>query len=241
MPDITFITGDGTRMDAYLAVPPVGTGPWPGVVVIHDGIGFTIDTRMNADRLAAGGYVVLAPDLYSRGGVTRCVKSTFKDMFAGHGLAFDDIEAARGFLAQRPDTNGKTGIIGFCMGGGFALVAAAKGFDASSVNYGTLPKELDAALGGACPIVASYGKRDPSIKNGAAALEVALTKAGIDHDVKEYPDAGHGFLNRHNTGPLNTIMRVSGMAYHHPTAEDAWGRIFRFFETHLRQAAAKAN
>jgi carboxymethylenebutenolidase len=234
MPDITFTASDGTRMDAYLAIPPVGEGPWPGIVVIHDAIGLTIDTRMNADRIATGGYVVLAPDLFSRGGLARCVKSTFKDMFAGQGLAFDDIEAARAFLTGRPDSNGKTGIIGFCMGGGFALLAAAKGFDASSVNYGILPKDLDAALGGACPIVASYGKRDLGIKGAAAQLETALTSAGITHDVREYPDAGHGFLNRHNTGPLNAIMRVSGMAYHHATAEDAWGRIFRFFEMHLR-------
>jgi carboxymethylenebutenolidase len=234
MPDINFTAADGTRLDAYLATPPVGDGPWPGVVVIHDAIGLTIDTRANADLLAAGGYVVLAPDLFSRGGMLRCVKSTFSDLFARQGRAFDDIEAARSFLQERGDSNGNTGIIGFCMGGGFALVAAAKGFDASSVNYGVLPKELDEALAGACPIVASYGKRDPAIKGAVAQLGSALTKAGIDHDVKEYPNAGHGFLNRHNTGPLNTVMRVSGMAYHHPTAEDAWRRIFRFFETHLR-------
>ena len=236
MPDITITASDGAPMGAYLATPPVGDGPWPGVVVIHDAIGLTIDTRMNADRLATGGYVVLAPDLFSRGGTARCVKSTFQDLFARHGRAFDDIEAARSHLLARPDSNGSTGIIGFCMGGGFALVAAAKGFDASSVNYGLVPKDLDEALGGACPIVASYGRRDPGIKGGAAQLEAALTKAGIAHDVKEYPDAGHGFLNRHNTGPLNVIMRISGMAYHHPTAEDAWGRIFRFFEAHLRPA-----
>ena len=234
MPDITFTAADGSTMSAYLATPPVGDGPWPGVVVIHDAIGLTIDTRANADLVATGGYVVLAPDLFSRGGLVRCVKSTFKDLFAGKGRAFEDIEAARALLQARSDSNGKTGIVGFCMGGGFALLAASKGFDASAPNYGILPKDLDAALAGACPIVASYGKRDPAIKNAAAQLETALTKAGIDHDVKEYPDAGHGFLNRHNTGPVNTIMRVSGMAYHQPTAEDAWRRIFRFFETHLR-------
>ena len=234
MPDITFTAADGSTMDAYLATPPVGEGPWPGVVVIHDAIGLTIDTRANADLIATGGYVVLAPDLFSRGGLIRCVKSTFSDLFAGKGRAFEDIEAARGFLQSRPDSNGKTGIVGFCMGGGFALLAASKGFDAAAPNYGILPKDLDAALVGACPIVASYGKRDPAIKNAASQLETALTKAGIDHDVKEYADADHGFLNRHNTGPVNTIMRVSGMAYHQPTAEDAWRRIFRFFDTHLR-------
>jgi len=58
------------------------------------------------------------------------------------------------------------------------------------------------------------------------------------HDVKEYPDAGHSFLNRHNAGVLSVLERVAGFAYHQPSAEDAWARITRFFEVHLRGADA---
>ena len=82
------------------------------------------------------------------------------------------------------------------MGGGFALAAAAgHGFDASSVNYGMLPRDLDDDLRGACPIVGSYGGRDMSLRGAPAKLEDALTRLGVPHDLKEYPDAGHSFLN----------------------------------------------
>jgi carboxymethylenebutenolidase len=59
---------------------------------------------------------------------------------AGHGQAFDDIEAAKRMLLERDDTTSKVGVIGFCVGGGFALALANRGYDASSINYGMLPK-----------------------------------------------------------------------------------------------------
>ena len=68
----------------------------------------------------------------------------------------------------------------------------------------------------------------------AGRLEQALTEVGVEHDVVEYPDAGHSFLNRHNAGPLSVLERVGGFSYHHPSAEDAWTRVLRFFDVHLR-------
>src|SRR6185312_267365 len=193
MPDITLTAGDGSPLSAYLAMPATGDGPWPGVLVIHEAFGLNDDTRVNADRLAAAGYVALALDLFSRGGV-----------------------------------------IGFCMGGGFALMAAARGFDASSVNYGMLPKNLDEVLAGACPIVGSYGAKDRGLKGAAGRLEAAAAAAGVTTDVKEYPGVGHSFLNRHNLGPFGPLEKVAGLGYDHASAEDAWRRILGFFDTHLR-------
>ena len=83
-------------------------------------------------------------------------------------------------------------------------------------------------------MVASYGRRDLELPRAAAKLEAALERAGVEHDVKEYPDAGHSFMSRHNAGPLNPVLRVVGIGYHQPSAEDAWGRILRFFDEHLR-------
>lgn len=235
MPTIT-VPGSSSapQLEAHLAVPPVGTGPWPGVVVLHEAFGLTIDIRQQADRLAAGGYLALAPNLFSAGGALRCLRSTFSALLSGEGKALGDIEASRAFLAGRDDCTGRVGVIGFCMGGGFALLAAARGFHAAAPNYGILPKDAAEILRGACPIVASYGKRDRGLRGAADRLAGALAEAGVDHDVKEYPHAGHSFMNRHNAGPFTVLERVAGFGYHQPSAEDAWARILRFFDTHLR-------
>jgi carboxymethylenebutenolidase len=213
--------------------PPVGDGPWPGVVVLHEAFGLNDDIREHAGRLAAAGYLAVAPDLYRGQGMRRCLVATFKALSAEEGRPFEDIDAVRRELAARPDCTGKVGVIGFCMGGKFALLTA-KDFDVSAPNYGPLPKNLDAAMAGACPVVASYGARDAGLKGAAGKVEAALRRAGVEHDVKEYPDAGHSFLSRLNSGPLNPLMRVAGLGFHQPSAEDAWDRILRFFDAHLR-------
>jgi carboxymethylenebutenolidase len=204
------------------------------VVVLHESFGLNDDIRQQADRLAAAGYLAVAPDLYSGGGYWRCVRATFRALSMGSGKAFDDIDAARTWLGGRPDCTGRVGVLGFCMGGGFALATAARGFDVAAPNYGHPPQDLDGALAGACPMVASYGGRDRMLPGTAAKLEAALGRAGVEHDVHEYPDAGHSFLNRHPFGPGGALLRVAGVGYHEPSAEHAWGRILRFFEAHLK-------
>lgn len=235
MPDVRIPSGPGDvdGIDGYLAVPPTGEGPWPAVVVVQDAFGLGDAIRAHADRLATAGYLAVAPDLYSRGGMLRCVRQTFRSMVTRSGQAFDDIEATRRFVLLRGDCTGKVGVIGFCMGGGFALGLVDRGFDASAPNYGRLPRDLEHLLEHACPVVASYGGRDRTLRGAAAELEAALETRGIPHDVKEYPDAGHGFMERHDLGPATRLVRVAGLGYHHDSAEDAWGRILRFFGEHL--------
>ena len=233
MPDLRFTAYSG-ELGGYLALP-LAEGPHAGVVVIQDLIGMSDDIREQADRLAAAGYLAFAPDLYSGRGL-RCVVATLRASRSGEGPAYHDIEAARNLLAAREDCTGRIGIIGFCMGGGFALLCAPSGdYQAASVNYGEVPADAERRLAGACPIVASYGARDPGLRGRAQRLERALASAGVSHDVKEYPDAGHSFLNRFNAGPLLTpLLHVGGVGYHHPSAENAWRRILAFFAEHLR-------
>jgi carboxymethylenebutenolidase len=232
VPELTFTAGSG-ELKAYLSEPR-GTGPWPGVVVVQDALGLTDDIRDQADRLATAGYLAFAPDLYSGRGI-RCVIATLQASRSGEGQAYEEIEAARQWLVDRDDCSGKIGIIGFCMGGGFALLCAPRfDFDASAPNYGEVPEDALERLAGSCPVVASYGGRDRSLRGRAERLERALTELGVDHDVKEYPDAGHSFMNRIPFGPvLNPIAHVVGFDYHQPSAEDAWRRILSYFDRHL--------
>jgi carboxymethylenebutenolidase len=232
MPDTTVPEGaSAPELRAHLAVPPATPGPWPGVVVLHEITGLNADIREQTGRLAAAGYLAVAPDLFSAGGAVRCLRSVFRALSTGSGPAIDDIAATRSWLADHPDCTGRVGVVGFCMGGGFALLTAGS-FDASAPNYGQLP--ADDVLAGACPVVASYGARDHALRGAAEQLETQLRSAGVEHDVKEYPDAGHSFMNRHSLGPAGPLLKVAGVGYDGPSAEDAWGRILRFFDEHLR-------
>jgi carboxymethylenebutenolidase len=233
--DLARKNGGSQPLRGYLT-KPAGDGPWPGVVVIHEALGVNDVTKRQADRLAEAGYLTLAVDLFSAGGVRRCLVSTMRSLTKGEGRPFADIETARQWLLASDECTGKIGVIGFCMGGGFALMTAASGFDVSSVNYGFLPRDLDATLAGACPIVASYGYKDFAQRKIPAKLERGLTKAGIPHDVKQYQSAGHSFLNDAEVGLklLRPVMRVAGMGPEPVAAADAWQRIETFFAEHLR-------
>ena len=235
MADVTLgsVPGGSGELTGYLAEPS-GPGPWPGVVSIHEAWGLDPVMRRAADRLASMGYLTLALNLYSDGG-PRCVASTIRALASNTGKPFADIDAAQSWLRERPDCTGKVGVIGFCMGGAFALLTAPRGFDAAAVNYGPLPRHRDEALAGACPIVASYGRRDLANLGAARKLTETFERLGIEHDVKEYPRAGHSFLNDTMTGPrvLRPLLWLTGFKPDAITAEDAWGRIDAFFAAHL--------
>ena len=237
MPDLPY-PADGGRTHGYLSVPggpgtPPPPGRWPGVVVIHEVFGLTDGIRQHADRLARAGFLAFAPDLYLGRPWMRCVRGVTNQLRAETGPAFTTLDAGRAWLASRPDCSGTTGVIGFCMGGGFALLCAPRdGFAAVSVNYGDVPTDPRIVLEGACPVVGSYGARDAMGTEPPGRLERALTELGVPHDIKVYPRAGHGFMNKGRPG-LAQLAHAVRMGYQEDAAEDSWRRILTFFGEHL--------
>lgn len=217
-----------------VTVRPVGQGPWPGVVMLHEIFGIDDVLRRQAERLASAGYLVYAPDFIGAGLRIRCLQAVFRSLSARSGRPFEVIEACRQQVLADPDSTAQVGVIGFCVGGGFALVLASRGFDASSVNYGPVPQDIDDLLVGACPLVGSYGARDRTAKE-VPRLEAALQTRQIPHDVEVYPTAGHSFLNDAPNGPraLRPLFKIAHVGPDPAAATDAWRRIEAFFATHL--------
>lgn len=230
--------GGSQHLRAFVA-EPAGQGPWPGVVMVMEIFGVNEEMRSHAERIAGWGYTVVLPDLYSDGGARRCLAATMRSLSTGRGRAIADIEAARRWLDLQPQVSDATGIIGFCMGGGFALLTCDRDrYDVASVNYGQVPEDLTRA----CPVVGSYGARDRQDPHAAATLTTRLDEAGVPHDIREYADSGHGFLNNSLPGPraLAPLWHVAGLGGSRADAEDAWGRIERYFAAHLKESPETA-
>jgi carboxymethylenebutenolidase len=226
-------------MPAYSATP--ATAPeWPGVVVIHDFTGMSHDLRAQADWLADEGFITVAPDLYYWGSRLKCLRVIMRELGERRGRTFEDIEAARRWLTCLDGCSGRVGVIGFCMGGAYALaLAPISSYSASSVNYGGCPTDAESWLPAACPIIGSFGGADRSPMGARAGrrLDELLAKHDVPHDVKVYPGVRHGFMNDHDPSDTTLMLRflagVSGTKYDGAATRDARRRITAFFQTHL--------
>jgi carboxymethylenebutenolidase len=226
----------------FLALPE--RGPSPAVVMIHDVWGLSAHTRDYATRLASEGFAVLAIDLYRRARPAKIEDpGAFMRALSDPQVLSDLGEGAR-FLAALPETNGRVGVLGFCMGGMYALMAgcADLGFSASVPFYGLLshsegilhdpagpdparkpraPLAMAAEL--RCPLLAFFGEQDSFIpQSDVRALERELTGARAGAEIVVVPGAGHAFMN--DTRPD---------AYRPEAAAMAWRRTVDFLRAQL--------
>ncbi|WP_028933056.1 dienelactone hydrolase family protein [Pseudonocardia spinosispora] len=238
--DVTFRCDDGFDMPGVLTTDDGHEGPRPGLLMIYEALGMNHEMASVARDLSSEGWTVLIPDLFSRGPKPICIARCIRTIMAGKGPQLADLEAARRYLVSLPQVDDqRVGAIGFCMGGGFALLLAMTGkYQASAPFYGIAPKQMPQS----CPVVASYGGRDLVLAKDPERLRGNLVELGVPHDVKVYPDAGHSFYSKapgkimEMVGPY-TPMRVG---HHEPSAQDAHRRVVEFFREHLDGAAGTA-
>ena len=229
------LPGDRPVRGAFVTpLPPVAGR---GVIVIHEAFGVNDDILRIAARFAEAGYPTLAPDfLDGLGPRPICIARFFASLGRpGKGRPYRQLSAADAWLRERPEVDGgPIGMAGFCVGGGFALLYASRA-DLAVVApfYAAVPAD-GSALGGVCPVVASFGGRDRVFGDGGPRLAAILEAAGVDHDIWTYPDAGHSFMSRHD-GPLAWLGARTPMhtGYVEAAAVDAWSRTLAFFADHL--------
>ncbi|HTL39880.1 MAG TPA: dienelactone hydrolase family protein [Pseudolysinimonas sp.] len=236
--------------ETYRAEP---TGEPRGAIILIEEIwGLVGHIRDIADRFAAEGYLVLAPDLLSETGMTPEVGQRLADIRSNPDpevrnseqpvlrevftaafspefarVAVDRLRATVDELENEPGIDGRIAVVGFCFGGtySYALAAADHRIRAAVPFYGMADPRSVGAI--SCPVLAFYGDRDERLIAGLPAVTAALGAGGVDATIQRYPDAGHAFFN--DTNPL---------AYRPADAADAWQRTLAFLGEALGSGAA---
>lgn len=211
----------------YLSMQPSATSGRPAIILVQEWWGVNEWIRQSADRFAAMGYVVLAPDLY-RG-------KEAKDADEAHQLmrgmpedrAMGDLKEAFQYLASRKDVDPKRiGVIGWCMGGGYALALGVEEprLAAVVINYGRLVTSPDTIAKIKSPLQGNFGSTDKGIPvDDVRAFEKALSATNSATDVMIFDGAGHAFMNPNNKS-----------GYDAAAAEKAWARIDAFLAKHVK-------
>lgn len=223
---VTF-PSNGHTCEGYLATPASGSGP--GVVVIQEWWGLVPWIKQMADRLAAEGYVALAPDLY-HGKTTAEPDDAGKLMMAMKmDEAAQDMSGAFDHLKAHPSVTGKVGTIGFCLGGGLSLyVSTLRPADATVVYYGVLPGVQPDLSRLAGPVLGHYAENDGwATPDAARALEEQIRAAGKQVDFHIYAGAKHAFMN-----PSPEVLKAGG-GYDESAATLSWERTLDFYRKHL--------
>jgi carboxymethylenebutenolidase len=206
---------NGSIASGYLVKPPSGSGP--GVMVIQEWWGLDSATKEMADRLAAAGFVALAPDLYhgELAGHDEMDKAGKLMQSLPPDRAGRDMSGAVDYLASHSAvTSEGIGVVGFCMGGMLAFLIAANRPDKvkAVVAFYGFPQgdaepdwtKLTASIRG------HMAEHDDFFPPAAArALEAKLQAMGKDVSITVHPGTGHAFMAPHNAlGTLNAALAV---------------------------------
>jgi carboxymethylenebutenolidase len=224
MPDVEFPTSAGVA-PGYLAVPATEHGP--ATIVLQEWWGLDEHIRSVCDRFAAEGFFALAPDLYRGETTTEPSEAQQKMMALSMDQAEQEMCGACEFLTAQPGVEGSgVGAVGFCLGGGLSLWAAATcpHVSAAVTYYYVMPHGKPDFAGIKGPVLGHFGTADEFIPlDDAKALESELRGAGVDVSFHYYEGAGHAFFN--DTNRLGT--------HDADAAQSSWERTVSFLRTAL--------
>ena len=199
MPELEFKTSTGTA-PGYLAAPASGHGP--ATIVLQEWWGVDDHIRSICDRLAEDGFFALAPDLYRGETTSEPSEAEQKMMAISMDQAEQDMCGAAQYLLALPGVEGDSvASVGFCLGGGLSIWAAATcpEIKAAVTYYYVMPhgKPDFHTIDG--PVLGHFGTADEFVPLAAAqALEAELSDAGVDVTFDYYDGAGHAFFNDTN-------------------------------------------
>jgi len=211
--DITYKTRSNETFDGYLTAP-AGGGSAPGILLITAIFGVDQEMRELADAWARDGFIVSVPDIFWRQipGPTADLSVAFER----YGK-FDPVQGMRDLedlvkdLRSRPQCNGKVAMLGFCFGGRYALLGAARlGIGAAGSFHGTLMgQHLDEVDRITCPVSFHYGDSDPVVPmDEVAAIQQAFA-GRPDAEIAIYAGAGHNFAMPRKEGYRAAAARTS--------------------------------
>ena len=222
--DITYPGADGEMM-GYLVTPKDVSKPLGSVIVIHENRGLNAHIRDVARRVALEGFVALSPDFLSSQGGTPADEEKARAMFSGMDMnaTVANAEATRLWLTKRTGSNGKTGAMGFCWGGGLVnrLATKSQGLNAGVAYYGSQPPVEDVPAITA-PLLLHYAGLDERINAGIDTYRKALEANGKTFEIFVYDGVNHAFNND-----------TSSARYEKAAADLAWSRTVAFFNKTL--------
>ena len=198
------IPGGAGEQEAYVVRPQGADAPAPAVVLIHENKGLVPYIADTARRLAAAGYVAVAPDLLSRfGGTGAFVKQ--EDAIAAiasldQADVVADVRAAVAWAAEQDFVRAdRIGVLGFCYGGGVAwrTLTVEPRLAAGVPFYGPIPED-DAVPGITAPVLAVYGETDQRITSMLPAIRESMQRHGKTFEPLVLEGAGHAFHNDTN-------------------------------------------
>jgi len=229
MGEIIEFPSNGTTGQGYIAEPSGGPAGTSGIIVLQEWWGLVDQIKRTCDRFAEAGFTALAPDLYH--GTT--VPLTEPDEAGKQMMALEMGKAAKDLSGAVDELTGRTGrphvgVIGFCMGGGLALVLGTQRPDAVKAvvpAYGLIPwpdAQPDFSAMDAAVQIHAAQEDDYFTPEAAGDMVSRLQGLGIDVSLHSYAGAGHAFFNEDRPE-----------AYHEESAELLWDRTVAFFRQTL--------